>query len=993
MNRKDSEKRIFLKTIVPLLILLALIPFAYADEAFILLNEKSSLQDAVKLIEDYGGKATHRFSDVIIGDIPKDAYENLTKSGLIDSIDYGFADDDKLKQRGKTSNIMAEVWNKKVSEKGKPEEKSPHEGLSWGDPRFGREKVMENPAKEKIRKEKEEAVSSIAYSPGAGAGSPGSPAPPQPPPYTSYYETSEYLIGDVSVGIIFVESNGSIDSNSEDWTGTEETNVINEIQAGLNWLASQEPNAQVSWTYDINYKIPTDYEPITRSSSSDDLWISETLRFLGYSQPSWSERVYAYLNNLRNNDNTDWAYVIFVVDDANDADKKFTDGYFAYAYLGGPLLVMTYNNDGWGIGNMDKVSAHETHHIFGAADEYCQPGYSCCFCGGSVGYLNVGNDNCEAGCPEGSCDGGEPDCNDCGACYTSNCIMESNAWCQTQSTKYQIGWRDSDNDGVLAPIDCDDNNYNVYPLTSSSQQINRDTTLCEFAYNFANGPVIASNDITLDCNNALINGTFGFGQGIRVASRYNVIIKNCNVQYFVYGVNVYNSENIVIDNTTAKNNSWKGFNIANLSYGTVKNSRALNNSGLEGYGFSLEGTNNVLLVNNYASGSKFGGYRLWNSYNNNLTKNNAVNDGFEIWDSFNNTLEENYATECFEGFYILRSTFNRLINNKAVNNDYKYGFRLVSAANNTFIGNNASNNEDGFMIEDSNNNSFINNYATGSSDEGFYLDNSSNNNLIGNIVKNNSDRGILLYSFSSNNTLRDNIITNNLNGIRLWSSGNNTITENNITNNKYGIYFVTTTNNKIEFNNIYNNNIYVVYNDQANNVTAENNWWGTTNTTKMINSIYDYYDDNTKGVVDYCPLLNASYPGGASAICCINLDGDGYSITGGDCGAVDCNDANASINPGATEICNLIDDNCDGLIDEDACIIPCNYVGSEQMIDGDLYYCNINHTLNPQKQDGQACYNNFECLNNYCGFNVCVNTVSIMKQIDSILDQIIGLIP
>jgi len=45
-------------------------------------------------------------------------------------------------------------------------------------------------------------------------------------------------------------------------------------------------------------------------------------------------------------------------------------------------------------------------------------------------------------------------------------------------------------------------------------------------------------------------------------------------------------------------------------------------------------------------------------------------------------------------------------------------------------------------------------------------------------------------------------------------------------------------------------------------------------------------------------------------------DQDTYKIDGGLCGSIDCNDANAGVNPGATEICNGIDDDCDGQVDE-----------------------------------------------------------------------------
>lgn len=53
-----------------------------------------------------------------------------------------------------------------------------------------------------------------------------------------------------------------------------------------------------------------------------------------------------------------------------------------------------------------------------------------------------------------------------------------------------------------------------------------------------------------------------------------------------------------------------------------------------------------------------------------------------------------------------------------------------------------------------------------------------------------------------------------------------------------------------------------------------------------------------------------------SQITCIDEDGDGYNTDLPGCGPVDCNDNDPTINPGAEEICDNIDNNCSGKVDE-----------------------------------------------------------------------------
>ena len=161
-----------------------------------------------------------------------------------------------------------------------------------------------------------------------------------------FYDTSEFLYGKVAVGIIIPESNGSIDASTENWSSSRMDQVVSEIAEGMSWYQSTFHDANLTFYYDVHRQVPIGYEPISRSSDDDTLWIHDSFTNLGISG-TWTNQAYAYLNQIRSAYQTDWAIVAFVADSLNDQDGKFTDGFFGYTY--GFLIVLTYDNDGWGI--------------------------------------------------------------------------------------------------------------------------------------------------------------------------------------------------------------------------------------------------------------------------------------------------------------------------------------------------------------------------------------------------------------------------------------------------------------------------------------------------------------------------------------------------------------------------------------------------------------------------------------------------------------------
>jgi hypothetical protein len=257
-----------------------------------------------------------------------------------------------------------------------------------------------------------------------------------------YYQTSEYMAGSVAVGIVLVESDGSVDPSTEDWTDSEKQLVFDEIVAALDWWAGLEPRANLTFVYDDHFSdpLPTGVEPISRPYTDQQYWVADAMSGLGYDAASYFTRVRDYNNDLRATYQTDWAFTIFVVDSSADDDNRFSDGYFAYAYLGGPFMVMTYGNNGYGPANVDAVAAHEIGHIFYALDQYYSAQQPCTR---RSGYLDVENQNSKYG----DCASDVDSVMRAPMAYTIDAIDPYAAG--------QVGWRDSDGDDILDPLDTD----------------------------------------------------------------------------------------------------------------------------------------------------------------------------------------------------------------------------------------------------------------------------------------------------------------------------------------------------------------------------------------------------------------------------------------------------------------------------------------------------------------------------------------------------------
>ncbi len=164
-------------------------------------------------------------------------------------------------------------------------------------------------------------------------------------------------------------------------------------------------------------------------------------------------------------------------------------------------------------------------------------------------------------------------------------------------------------------------------------------------------------------------------------------------------------------------------------------------------------------------------------------------------------------------------------------------------------------------------NNVVSNNANGISWGG--LGQGNNCSITGNILISNAV-GIKLGG-SSLYLVRDNELLNNSCGMSInvgaEGNGNRSIVENVIWNSTIGIRVYTgKAPLKFRYNDVVDSGQFNVVVEEKKNVSMINNWWGTTNTTKIDTLFYDYYDDINAilpgeipvGIVEYIPYLSSA---------------------------------------------------------------------------------------------------------------------------------------
>ncbi|MBF0432798.1 MAG: right-handed parallel beta-helix repeat-containing protein, partial [Fibrobacteria bacterium] len=304
-------------------------------------------------------------------------------------------------------------------------------------------------------------------------------------------------------------------------------------------------------------------------------------------------------------------------------------------------------------------------------------------------------------------------------------------------------------------------------------------------------------------------------QGIQLYNQNQNLLNYCNIEYTLYGIEIKTEldTNSIINHSIIRNASSHGIYLKSNTSLNIKNSiiDSCSGSGIFGEWRNMP---NIVIQNTLIRHNNSSGIYLRPSYvnceviitNDSITGNNQ------------------------EGIYL---------------GIFYGGANLTGTIKHNFI---ANNNYNGLSFVASE------------------TDNESTPLVDSNIITENGYNGIVCEAYAFP-VISNNTITNHINnpGIALrfneqyWTESKYSISYNTITGNQYGIYLEYWSRIAAQYNGLYDNISSDVHNNTSNPQDCRYNYWGPEATDSMniggnpkqISGIYDYYDDNARGEVNY----------------------------------------------------------------------------------------------------------------------------------------------
>ncbi len=380
-------------------------------------------------------------------------------------------------------------------------------------------------------------------------------------------------------------------------------------------------------------------------------------------------------------------------------------------------------------------------------------------------------------------------------------------------------------------------------IPQDNLQITQNTLLAPGTYAIADPGkdgvlIIAADDITLDCNSAIINGPDYTGFGIFNNGHHNVTIKNCNASKYYYGLRSENSNNLTVQNNNFSGNRTITDDSIFLN---INQDSSITDSSHLGGGIYLKNSTGSTITGNTVENQQ-NGIDLYSVTSSTISTNNASNNlgwGIHLYASTYNTISSNVADHvnrtCFGTLNGGCDTAGMLLvygshYNQITGNRFQYGgdgFFIgnewgLPSNNNTVSQNDGSySSGNAFEATFSENNNFSENLAS-FSNFGFWLGYSHHTTVDRNIMENNNYDGVAIEHGHNNIITSNTIKSSKRAGINLWTNYNstlvslfpdrkysfgNTITGNTLAGNSQNLQFVGNTDTIVRQNSLTDSSI------------------------------------------------------------------------------------------------------------------------------------------------------------------------------------------